>query len=192
MTVVLRAYILAGGKSSRFGSDKARAVLTGQTLIQCQAQTLRDLAFSVNAIADIADKYVDLGIPTIVDISPGLGPLAGIQTALTHAGAGWALVTSCDLLELHAEWIDFLTASIRPNVDAIVFRGDCWQPFPGLYNASRIEDVGSRLMRRDLACWRFLEAVRTIALSLPADWPRFPQANTQEELRCYEQRENPR
>ncbi len=74
--------VLAGGQSSRFGSDKALAMLDGETL----------LARAVAALSRWCDAVVVVGrdsapAPTLADWPrPGMGPLGGIAAALRHAG----------------------------------------------------------------------------------------------------------
>jgi molybdopterin-guanine dinucleotide biosynthesis protein A len=176
------AYILSGGKSSRFGSDKARALLEGQPLIARQAAILRNLGCPVTAVAEVADKYADISITTIADSEPGLGPLGGLLAALSHAAPGWILVTSCDLLELRAAWTAQLLSAISPAARAIAYRDDRWQPFPALYHTTLRDEVRSRIARRELSLWKLLDAVETVAPPLPKDWAAMRQANTPEDL----------
>ncbi|TZG27870.1 molybdopterin-binding protein [Sphingomonas montanisoli] len=79
--------VLAGGRSSRFGSDKARAMLDGRALIDHARDTIAPF---VDAMAtDIPDHP-----------APGLGPLGGLCGALRHAkaqGFDAVMVTACDI-----------------------------------------------------------------------------------------------
>ena len=76
--------VLAGGASSRFGSDKALAVLDGRTLLD----------HAVARLADWCEAVVVVGrseapVPTVPDWpAPGMGPLGGIAGALRHAAEG--------------------------------------------------------------------------------------------------------
>ena len=56
------AYILAGGRSVRFGSDKARALVEGEPLIRRVADGLAQVTGSITAVAQQADAYADLGV----------------------------------------------------------------------------------------------------------------------------------
>jgi molybdopterin-guanine dinucleotide biosynthesis protein A len=86
--------VLAGGRSTRFGSDKALAVLDGRTLL--------DLA--VASLADLCDTVVVVGREAApVQVLPdrpraGMGPLGGLAAALHHADAhGYDAVLSCSV-----------------------------------------------------------------------------------------------
>lgn len=179
-------YLLAGGQSSRFGSDKARAEVGGAALLVRLARSLQPLAASVTVVADRAGKYQDLGLVTIADAVPGLGPLGGLQTALAHAGGpGWTLVASCDLLELRAEWIERLWEHTTDGTRAVAYRDRFWQAFPGLYHTSLLPQIEHRLRSGDGAVWRLLQEAPAVGLPLPADWPVVAQMNTPEDLAAY-------
>ncbi|MEJ2408730.1 MAG: molybdenum cofactor guanylyltransferase [Novosphingobium sp.] len=84
--------VLAGGLSSRFGSDKALAELHGRSLI----------ALTVDALAGWCEHVVVAGretapAPTLPDWPrPGMGPLAGLAAALHYAqDEGFDAVLSC-------------------------------------------------------------------------------------------------
>ncbi len=169
----LSAYILAGGRSSRFGRDKARAMLDNLPLIQRQAAQLRDCGCRVRVVARHAGAYADLGLETIGDLEPDRGPVGGVRTALTHRRAGWALITSCDLLEVSPVWIETLRTAVTKECDAIAFRDDRWQPFPGLYHTRLLEcpDAWDRGSLQHL-----FDHAKTISLPAPRD-PGIRQVN---------------
>ncbi len=101
--------VLAGGRSTRFGTDKALAELGGRTL----------LARAVDALAGQCEAVVVAGrqeapAPTLPDWPrPDMGPLGGIAAALHHArDAGYDEVLTCsvDCVDLH----DDLAMQLRP------------------------------------------------------------------------------
>jgi len=82
--VTLLGAVLAGGESSRFGSDKALAVLAGRTLLEHAVVRLRSWCDGVVVVGrDRAPAPVVSDWPR-----PGMGPLGGIAGALRHAQAG--------------------------------------------------------------------------------------------------------
>lgn len=144
-------YILAGGQSRRFGSDKARALHRGRPLLNSIADALNELAQYVVVIAAHDGAYRDLGFHTLGDRQPGAGPLAGLDTALHHAHSihqPWLLLCSCDLLNPQPKAIRRLVSHIQtPQHQAAVFRNpEQWfEPFPGLYQTSLLPSVRSAL-----------------------------------------------
>lgn len=79
--------VLAGGQSSRFGSDKALAALGGRTL----------LVRAVAALEAQCDGVIVVGRGDVSDRPrPGMGPLGGINAALHHAAShGYGEVLTC-------------------------------------------------------------------------------------------------
>ena len=177
------AYILAGGRSRRFGSDKALATLAGQPLIVRLAGTLRAAGVLVTAVADRPGRYDHLGIDTIADIEPGRGPVGGLHTALHHNAGDWLVLVSCDMVALRPSWLAMLDgARARARASsAVAFRdrgGTRWQPFPGLYHRDLLPliEAGETRMQR------LLDDGRATAVPLPGDWPAVAQANTVDDL----------
>ena len=84
--------VLAGGQSTRFGSDKALAQLSGQSLL---ARAVQSLDAQCDAVVVIGRDAAPA--PTIPDWPrPGMGPLGGIAAALRHAQAnGYDAVMTC-------------------------------------------------------------------------------------------------
>ena len=77
------AFVLAGGKSTRMGTDKAALTLEGRTLLEHALAILRQVAGEV-AILGSRQLYGGYGVPVIEDIYPGCGPLSGIHAALSY------------------------------------------------------------------------------------------------------------
>ncbi|MEH3038961.1 MAG: molybdenum cofactor guanylyltransferase [Sphingomonas paucimobilis] len=94
MTRILGA-ILAGGRSTRFGSDKARATLDGRALIDRVVDALRP---QVDALVVVGRSHPVMScVPDRP--APDLGPLGGIAAALHHAtaqGFSHVLTVPCD------------------------------------------------------------------------------------------------
>ena len=176
-------YILAGGASTRLGSDKARAELRGVPLIVRVARDLGPVASRLVVVADRAGKYGDLGLDTIDDLAPGHGPLGGIQAALHHQGPrGWLLCVSCDRVGVRLDWITSLLRSRRGADRAVAFRGERWEPFPALLHASLGPVVDEALANGSTAPWRVLDRCGAVALPLPDDWGTCTDVNTREAL----------
>ncbi len=188
---MIPVYILAGGRSSRFGSDKARAEIDGVPLVRRIADVLAPVTPTVTVVADRPDKYADLGLRTVVDQQPGLGPLGGLAAAvgdLTTRGDAWLLLTCCDLLVARPAWVHELARHAAPPAQAVAFRGDRWDPLFALYHTSAQPTIAAQLRAGDRSLWRLLESLRTIPIAHPADWPPLVQANTSAELEDFRRR----
>ena len=96
-------FVLAGGRSSRMGQEKALVRLTGDPLVVHALQVLREAGLA----ASIAGGSSSLRAfaPVIEDSEPGLGPLGGICAALASTSARWAVFLPIDLPLLPASLV---------------------------------------------------------------------------------------
>ena len=88
-------FLLAGGKSSRMGADKAFLEFRGRTLLERALAVIGDVCPSV-AIVGHPAHFSNYG-SVVEDIYPGCGPLAGIHAALVHSSAELNLMLAVDM-----------------------------------------------------------------------------------------------
>jgi molybdenum cofactor guanylyltransferase len=183
----LPAYILAGGRSSRFGSDKALALVKGQPLLLHVADMLRPVARETTIVAERAGKYAHLGLPTVADLEPGRGPIGGLATALTHLphADSWLLLCCCDALIIRSSWLHALIAASEVPCDAVAFKGDFWQPMPAIYHRKALSTVLAHLQSGRNSMNHLLNHLQTRALPQPQDWPSHWQANSKADLASF-------
>jgi len=99
--------VLAGGKATRFGSDKALALLDGRPLIEHAIASLEPHVARVVVCGREDPRWTCLADRP----APDLGPLGGLAAALLHAhGQGFdaVLSTGCDMPSLPAELVEAL------------------------------------------------------------------------------------
>jgi len=135
------AAITAGGRSSRFGTDKALALLRGQPLLQHVAGSLQDCP--TRLLIAPAGKYVLSGWEVVPDTHPGEGPLAGLEAALAHTTTGWLAFTGVDLPGLTPDFWDTLARARMPGALAVLplDREGRPQPLAGLYRRELLARV---------------------------------------------------
>jgi molybdenum cofactor guanylyltransferase len=104
----IAAFVLAGGRSSRMGSDKALLELGGKPLIARAVELAREVTRDVIIVGD-ASKYAEFG-PVIADKFTGRGPLGGIHAALSSSNSDRNLVLAVDLPFLYARFLNYLIA----------------------------------------------------------------------------------
>ncbi len=120
----VRAFILAGGESSRMGRDKALLELDGVPMIVRMMRLVEAVVGRATIVGD-AESYQRLALNAISDDWPGAGPLGAIATALRASDCGWNLIVACDLPYLTREWLEFLIdRAIRSNADAVLPMND--------------------------------------------------------------------
>jgi molybdopterin-guanine dinucleotide biosynthesis protein A len=109
----LSAFLLAGGRSSRMGADKAFLELEGRTLLARALEVLRAVAPRVSIVGP-ASKFGSYA-PVVEDVYPGRGPLAGIQAALAASATDLNLVLAVDLPFVTAWLLLFLAEQARAS-----------------------------------------------------------------------------
>ena len=111
--------ILAGGKSSRYGKNKALVQIDGIFLIQKVLQVMQSLFSSVILITNTPETYAFLNIPMHKDKIKGLGPLGGIFTGLSVIPENAGFFVACDMPSLNCDLIRHLAGN-RQNFDVVV------------------------------------------------------------------------
>ncbi|MCU1255797.1 MAG: molybdenum cofactor guanylyltransferase [Candidatus Angelobacter sp.] len=102
----LSGFVLAGGKSTRMGQDKAALTLNGLTLLQHALAALREVCRDV-AILGKHELYGTLA-PVYEDIFPGCGPLGGIHAALSNSKTQFNLIIAVDTPFLAPKFLSYL------------------------------------------------------------------------------------
>lgn len=142
------AFILVGGRSSRFGSEKALFEIDGRAMVLRVADALSPYLATVTLVGHSA-KCQNLGLPLIPDTVTGAGPLGGIVSALEHAHAPRCLVVGCDMpLLASAPLALLLKEAARTDAEALVPRtpDGRLQPLCAVY-AKRAREPLSRALR---------------------------------------------
>ena len=125
--------ILAGGKSSRFGKNKALVEIDGTRLIDRIAQRMGSIFERLIIISNTPEEYRYLHLPIYVDLIKGLGPIGGIYTGLEaiHDKAGFFV--ACDMPSLNESLIRYII-EVREDYDAVVPRiRELMEPLHALY-----------------------------------------------------------
>lgn len=111
--------VLAGGKSSRFGQDKGMYPYKGKPMVLHALAILEPLCSKLMISTNDSRSYAGFGYACIEDISHNAGPLAGIQSAITHAPADLVAIISCDTPSIPTALYARLIKSIR-NHDVVM------------------------------------------------------------------------
>ncbi len=111
--------VLAGGKSSRMGSDKALIEIDGRSLLD---RALDKLDPHVNELLVIGEpeKYGVVGPFVVADEWLGKGPLGGLSTAMRYASNDRLLVIACDLPGLNDRLFELLKSQLGNATEAVV------------------------------------------------------------------------
>ncbi|WP_025681257.1 molybdenum cofactor guanylyltransferase [Paenibacillus massiliensis] len=109
--------VLAGGMSSRMGTNKAELLIEGQTVVQRIASEMSAVASRVIISAQDTEAYAYTGLEVVADLHPRQGPLAGLYAGMQASRTEWNLVCACDMPLLHAGVFRALAACIPEQAD---------------------------------------------------------------------------
>ncbi len=110
---------MAGGASSRMGTDKALLELGGVPLLVRAARLVESLLGLATVIGP-PGKYVRLWPRVVADQTAGLGPVGGLVTALAISTTNWNLIIACDLPYLTLAWLRYLLGRAEQSAADIV------------------------------------------------------------------------
>jgi molybdopterin-guanine dinucleotide biosynthesis protein A len=114
--------ILAGGRSSRMGSNKALLPFRGGRFIEAIHRQLRTLFAEVLLVTNTPEQYGFLDCPMVLDLHPGMGALAGLQAGLLHSGTPHIFAVACDMPYLDDTLIRTLSER-RHRADVVIPEG---------------------------------------------------------------------
>lgn len=178
---LLTGAILAGGHSSRFGSNKALFAPNGETLISKAAGLLRSVVREVlvSASQTNAGDYDFLGLEIVVNQHPDSGPMGGLETLLQRCTTPWLLVLTCDMPFVDKEALVTMVSSLNGEPDNALYQRDhphalAWQrcdgsisPFPLLIERSALPKIQSRMRSGSLSMKGLLSELDTYYIMSP-------------------------
>lgn len=188
--------ILAGGKSSRMGKNKATMVLGGQRLIDRAVAVMRAVFPSVLLVTNTPEVYADLGLPMVADVYPDKGSLGGIYSAISHATTPHCCVVACDMPFLNAAMLRYLS-TYAAAYDVVIpdVLGEL-QTLHAVYSKACLPAMLRRLEANRLQIIGFFPEVRVRTVTADELTPfdpellAFQNLNTPEEFHAAAQRLN--
>jgi molybdopterin-guanine dinucleotide biosynthesis protein A len=187
--VELEGFILAGGASSRMGSDKALLRLGDETFVERVARALSHVTDKVGVVSSRHGGELSR-LPVVPDFHEGCGALGGLHSALAHARAPWVFVVSCDLPFVTGGLCERLTSFVDAGVEAVVpvQEDGRWQPLCALYERRPCLPLSERLLlegeRRPRALIAHVETFRAdfrLLSDLPGSQLFFNNLNSPED-----------
>ena len=182
----LSAVVLAGGKSSRFGRDKAEMEFFGRRVLDGQVEILRGYPFQKLAVVSAQGQEREWPEPilSLRDDQEGLGPVGGIVTALRHFPGG-ILVTACDMPLVSGALIEWLLDYYDAHVDAVIPRhlGGI-EPLFGIYEKSFLPAIEEAIQSGRYALHFIIEEANVRFVDVPEHFSvSFANVNTPEDYK---------
>ena len=186
--------ILAGGKSSRMGQNKALMSLGGKRLVHRVVEVMRSVFDDLLMVTNTPDVYADLGIPMAPDVWPDKGSLGGVYSAIYRVATPYCLAVACDMPFLQAAGLRYLITQMA-NYDVVVpdVLGEL-QTLHAIYSKACLQPIERRLETNRLRIVGFFPDVRVRTVTASELEPYDPELlafqnlNTPEEFQAAEQR----
>jgi molybdopterin-guanine dinucleotide biosynthesis protein A len=139
-------FILAGGKSTRMGTDKAFVILDGRTLLARALDLARSVTSDVRIVGHAA-KFAPFA-PVVEDIFPGCGPLGGIHAALRISSTDLNAILAVDVPFVPPALLQYLIKRSRDAVATVTVAqsGGRFQPLCAVYRRE-FADVAEQALR---------------------------------------------
>jgi len=168
----IHSLILAGGLSTRMGTDKALLPIDGKPLLYRLVQQLSGLTQHVTISVGSPEREAlyreslgDLGekVSCVTDRFQGCGPLSGLHAGLSSIAEGYVFTMACDMPQLSEELLSLLMVHTDSGADVIHASG---QPFHALYHVKIAPEIEAALKDQDYRLMKLLQRLRTAEVNL--------------------------
>lgn len=151
--IKIKGVVLAGGESRRFGSNKARALYRGATLLDRSVGLLKENQIETALVANSTQDYSKVDCMILRDKIPGKGPLGGLYTAMLYWSDRPLLVLTCDMPALSGDVIkNLIKKHSKKNKITVYEDKDLGTlPFPGIYDPILLSEIENRLKNERLS-----------------------------------------
>ena len=158
--------VLAGGKSTRMGRNKALLRLDGEPLWQRQLRTLKEAgAKPVFFVQAPGQRALTRGV--LRDTVRNAGPIAGLHAALTKCTGSHLAILAVDLPHIDPSWFAWLLKNCSPTTGAIVRTMHGYEPLTAIYPQSALLSATAALTAGEYSLQKFITSlVRTRRLKV--------------------------
>ncbi|WP_017653480.1 molybdenum cofactor guanylyltransferase [Fortiea contorta] len=178
----LSAIILAGGKSSRMGQDKALISIQGVPLLQQICDIAQACTNQVYVVTPWPERYQHLNlskcefiseIPLSSSSAQNQGPLVGFSQGLAQVQTEWVLLLACDLpklkVEVLQEWIARLDSVDDAAIATLPHHTKGWEPLCGFYRRRCLPPLLEFINKggRSFQQWLQKHPVQVLSVSAP-------------------------
>lgn len=181
--------ILAGGKSSRMGMDKALFDFNGKTLVSYAIEALKPLCGTLMISANrTPEKYEAFGFEVVQDEIKEVGPMGGILTCLKHSATQHNLIISCDTPFVGNELFRHLLTEIE-NFQVVVPSHETFliEPLNAYYNTNVLGEMEATIREGNYKLMDFFKKIRFKSVEINESLPfyndhLFTNINTLEDM----------
>jgi len=179
--------ILAGGRSSRMGRNKALLPYKGKPLIEAIYQVMAELFKDVVVVTNDPAEYDFLPCPKTADIHVGKGSMAGVHAGLSWSANDWIFVVGCDMPFIEARLVRYLAGRLGSEAALVPQSAGGLEPLHAFYSRAALPLLDAALSADNVRLLDILEQLpaRVIAAAeiaeISPDCRSFVNLNTPED-----------
>ena len=129
----INGYILAGGKSSRMGTDKGLLHFHGKPIVQTIIDQILPTVNKTVIVSNNAE-YEKFGLEVFADLITDVGPAGGIHAAMTHTDSEQIFVVSCDMPYITTDAIQYMIEQASQSQITLPLNREKIEPLFGVYS----------------------------------------------------------
>lgn len=165
MKVSMTGIILAGGKNTRMGANKAFLEIDGIRLIDKALNIYRRIFTEIIIVTNDPIPHIAFTDATIVtDIYKGKGPLGGIYTGLFYSQNNYAFATACDMPFLNQDFIEYLAGQSGKHDVIVPEHAEGYQPLHAIYSRNCLPSIKRLLLMDKLKVTGFYRDMRVLPI----------------------------
>lgn len=171
---------MAGGKSSRMGSDKGLINYDGKFMVQYPIE-LCSLLFEKVIISTNNVDYQKFELPIITDNYKDLGPMGGLQAVLSQIDTEYAMIISCDMPCVTRGTIEKLISLLQGQQIVVPIVNGFYEPLCAIYAKNLLSEIEYRIEQHNLKMQGFIsETEPKMVVNFNSD--EFKNINTTDDL----------
>src|SRR5699024_1094392 len=151
--------ILAGGKSSRMGTNKALLEIKEKTAIEHIVEELFYVSNQLIVVTNQPDEYTFLDLPLVSDRYKDKGPLAGIETAMHHVKAETFIISACDMPFIKWEIYQYLYDQLHEYDAVVPIYDNQLHPLSGIYRKKALPTIQKQIKNNNLKVKSFFKGL---------------------------------
>ena len=157
--------ILAGGKNSRMGTNKAFLQINGVRLIDNILGIFQEIFNEIIIVTNKPLAYIEFSTASIVtDVYKGKGPLGGIYTGLFYSKNNYAFVSSCDMPYLNKDFILSMTEQTGKHDVIVPTCAEGFQPLHAIYSRNCLPAIKRLLITNKLKVTGFYNEMHLLKI----------------------------
>ena len=178
--------LLAGGKSSRMGTNKAELLYEGRSFLENIIEKAKCLGLKKIYISGYQGNYDDVQV--VYDIYPKIGPLGGLHAGLMSAQTSYCLLLPVDIPQIPVTFLEELIKlheqqTIDMEMPLLVEREGFLEPLIGIYPVTMRNFIEERIAAGNFSVFRMIKEWGYVGVQTEIPEWQIANINTKEDYK---------